>query len=194
MHKNIKYIFPLFLLIACNSKGKPISEMKEKELKEHFISQYKQVDPNTRVDSFAFVKLDTITLQRKYAALSFSYMDEWEKQNQLMKIENELLQKRIQLMRLSSNQENLLQKQTKEEATQSLDTIAVIEKRVQQAQLKMNYYDSLSKKADSVKPVGYEAICIYRISLPDWTQQLDTAYIILNKNQHIVSHGEFYQE
>ena len=191
---NIKYIVPLFFVFACNLKGAPISEAKEKELKTHFVSQYKQIDPDSRVDSFAFLKLDTITLQRKYVALSFNYMDEWEKQNQLMKIENDLLQKRIQLMRLSKDQENSLQEQTKEEAKQSLDTIAVIEKRAQKAQLKMNYYDSLSKRADSLKPIGYEAICIYRISLRDWTQQLDTAYIILNNNKNIVSHEEFYKE
>ena len=191
---NIKYIVPLFFVFACNLNGTPISEAKEKELKKHFVSQYKQIDPDSRVDSFAFLKLDTITLQRKYVALSFNYMDEWEKQNQLMKIENDLLQKRIQLMRLSKDQENSLQEQTKEEAKQSLDTIAVIEKRAQKAQLKMNYYDSLSKRADSLKPIGYEAICIYRISRPDWTQQLDTAYILLNNNKNIVSHEEFYKE
>jgi len=194
MLKNIKYIVPFLLLFACNSNGKAISEAKEKELKEHFVSQYKQIDPNSRVDSFAFVKLDTITLQKKYAAIAFNFMDEWEKQNQLMKIENDLLVKRIQLMRLSREQKDSLEEQSKEEAKQSLDTIALIEKRVQEAQTKMNYYDSLSKRADSVKPIGYEAICIYRVSLPDWTQQLDTAYIILNKNKSIVSRDEFYKE
>ena len=187
-------MIPFFLLFACNSKGKPISEAKEKELKEHFVSQYKQIDPNSRVDSFAFVKLDTITLQRKYAALAFNFMDEWEKQNQLMKIENDLLQKRIQLMRLSKDQNNSLEEQTKEEAKHSLDTIAVIEKRALAVQLKMNYYDSLSRKADSVKPIGYEAICVYRISLPDWTQQLDTAYILLNNDKSIASREQFYKE
>jgi len=194
MLKNIKYIVPFLLLFACNSNGKTISEAKERELKEHFVSQYKQIDPNSRVDSFAFVKLDTITLQKKYAAIAFNFMDEWEKQNQLMKIENDLLVKRIQLMRLSREQKDSLEEQSKEEAKQSLDTIALIEKRVQEAQTKMNYYDSLSKRADSVKPIGYEAICIYRVSLPDWTQQLDTAYIILNKNKSIVSRDEFYKE
>ena len=194
MLKNIKYIVPFLLLFACNSNGKTISEAKEKELKVRFVSQNKQIDPNSRVDSFAFVKLDTITLQKKYAAIAFNFMDEWEKQNQLMKIENDLLVKRIQLMRLSREQKDSLEEQSKEEAKQSLDTIALIEKRVQEAQTKMNYYDSLSKRADSVKPIGYEAICIYRVSLPDWTQQLDTAYIILNKNKSIVSRDEFYKE
>ena len=188
------YMAPLVFIFACNLNGAPLSEAKEQELREHFVTQYKQIDPGSRVDSFAFLKLDTITLQRKYATLSFNYMDEWEKQNQLMKIENDLLQKRIQLMRLSKDHEISLREQTKEEAKQSLDTIAVIEKRAQEAQLKMNYYDSVSKKADSLKPVGYEAICIYRISRPDWTQQLDTAYIILNNNKNIVSRNDFYKE
>ncbi len=194
MFKNIKYIIPFFLMFACHSKGKSISETKEKELKKYFVSQYKKIDPNSRVDSFAFIKLDTITLQKKYVSLAFNFMDEWEKQNQLMKIESNLLQKRIQLMRLAREEKNLLEEQSKEEAKQSLDTIAVIEKRVQEAQIKMNYYDSLSKKANAVKPIGYEAICIYRISLPDWTQQVDTAYIILNNNKNIVSRYELYKE
>ena len=194
MFKNIKYTIPLFLLFACNSIEKPISADKVQELKEHFVSQYNQLDPDSRVDSFAFVKLDTITLQKKYASLAFNFMDEWEKQNQLMKIENTLLQKRIQLMRLAREEKNSLEEQSKNEAKQSLDTIAVIEKRVQDAQIKMNYYDSLSKKADAVKSIGYEAVCIYRISLSDWTQQVDTAYIILNNYKKIVSRTEFYKE
>jgi len=191
---NVKYIVSIFLLFACNSNGRPLSQTKEIELKEHFVSQYKQIDPNSRVDSFAFVKLDTITLQKKYAALAFNFMDEWEKQNQLMKIENDLLRKRIQLMRLSKDQNNSLQEQSKEEAKQSLDTIAVIEERALAVQQKIDYYDSLSRKADSVKPIGYEAICVYRISLPDWTQQVDTAYILLNRDKSIASREQFYKE
>ena len=194
MLNNVKYIVSIFLLFACNSNGRPLSQTKEIELKEHFVSQYKQIDPNSRVDSFAFVKLDTITLQKKYAALAFNFMDEWEKQNQLMKIENDLLRKRIQLMRLSKDQNNSLQEQSKEEAKQSLDTIAVIEERALAVQQKIDYYDSLSRKADSVKPIGYEAICVYRISLPDWTQQVDTAYILLNRDKSIASREEFYKE
>jgi hypothetical protein len=188
----MKYFLPLFLFIACTQRGKPLSEAKENELKKYFVSQYKQIDASSRVDSFALVKLDTITEQKKFVSIALSFMDEWEKQNQLMKLENQLLQKRIELMQISKGKEGA--EQTKQEAKQSLDTIGAIEERIKDAQKKMAYYDSISKKADSVKPIGYEAICIYKIYRKNWTEQTDTAYIILDKNKDIVNRQTFYQE
>ena len=190
--KAMKFILPFFLLVACTSGNEPLSESKESELKNHFLEQYKMIDSTSRVDSFFVMQLDTITEQKKYASLAFDFMDELEKQNQLMEIENSLLQKRISLMQLSMGQPGA--EKTKEEAKQSLDSISAIETRVEAAQKKINYYDSLSKKADSVKPIGYEAICIYRLQKKDWTDQVDTAYILMNRNKDIVSREEFYKD
>jgi hypothetical protein len=186
----MKYFLPLFLFIACT--GKHLSEAKENELKKYFVSQYKKIDASSRVDSFALVKLDTITEQKKFVSIALSFMDEWERQNQLMKLENQLLQKRIELMQISKGKEGA--EQTKQEAKQSLDTIGAIQERIKDAQKKMAYYDSISKRADSVKPIGYEAICIYKIYRKDWTEQIDTAYIILDKNKDIVNRETFYRE
>ena len=188
----MKYLLPLFLLIACTQRGKPLSEAKEKELKKYFVAQYKQIDANSRVDSFALVKLDTITEQKKFLSMALSFMDEWQKQNQLMKLENQLLQKRIQLMQISKGKEGA--EQTRQEAKQSLDTIGAIEERIKDAQTKMAYYDSISKTADSTKPIGYEAICIYKIYRTDWTEQVDTAYIILDNKKDIINRETFYKE
>jgi hypothetical protein len=188
----MKFILPLFLFVACTSSNKPLSESKESELKNHFMEQYKMIDATSRVDSFFVLQLDTITEQKKYASLAFDFMDELEKQNQLMEIENSLLQKRISLMQLTIGQPGA--EKSKEEAKQSLDSISAIETRVEAAQKKINYYDSLSKKADSVKPIGYEAICIYRVQKQDWTDKVDTAYILMDRNKDIVSRKEFYKE
>ena len=64
----MKYLFPLFFFIACTQRGKPLSEAKENELKKYFVSRSKQIDDSSRVDSFALVKLDTITEQEKYVS------------------------------------------------------------------------------------------------------------------------------
>lgn len=188
----MKFILPLFLLVACTSRSKPLNEAKQSELKNHFVKQYKMIDGDARVDSFVVLQLDTITEQKKYASLAFDYMGEWDKQNQLREIENRLLQKRINLVQLTSGQPGA--EQTKEEARQSLDSISAIEARIEEAQKKINYYDSLSKKADSVKVIGYEAICVYRVQKKDWTHQVDTAYIQMDKNKDIVSRQEFFKE
>lgn len=188
----IKLILPLFLIIACTSPDKPLSDSKQLELRNHFVEQYKMIDATLRIDSFVVVQLDTITDQKKYASLAFDFMDELEKHNQLIEIENSLLQKRIRLMQLTSGQPD--SEKTEEEAKQSLDTISAIEARGEAVQKKINYYDSLSKKADSIKPIGYEAICIYRVQKKDWTDLIDTAYILLDRNKSIVSREEFYRE
>lgn len=80
------------------------------------------------------------------------------------------------------------------EARQSLDTINAIKNRIEAAKQKMNYYDSLSKTADSKRPIGYEAICIYRVQKKDWTDETDTAYILMDKNKNIVSREKLYYE
>jgi len=119
-------------------------------------------------------------------------MGEWQKQNELLEIENQLLQKRIGLMQLTKGQPEGAANEA--EARQSLDTITAIKSRIETVKNKMNYYDSLSKTADSKKPIGYEAICIYRIQKKDWTDQTDTAYILMDKNRNIVPRERIYSE
>ena len=188
--------FPLFYFLlflgSCSNENKPLGVGKETELKDHFVNEYKTIDASSRVDSFAVLRIDTITEQTKFASLAFDLMGEWQKQNELLDIENQLLQKRIGLMQLTKGQPDGAANE--EEARKSLDTITAIKNRIGAAQHKMNYYDSLSKTADSKKPIGYEAICIYRIQKKDWTDQTDTAYIVMDKNKNIVSREKFYNE
>ncbi len=190
-HNYLRFFLPLFF-IACNGSNSSLPDTTEAELKNHFVNQYKMIDPSSRVDSFAVLEIDTITQQSRYASLAFDFMGEWQKQNQLMELENSLLQKRIGLMQLTKDQPEA--EANKEEARQSLDTISAIESRIEEAQKKMNYYDSLSKTADALKPIGYEAICIYRIQKKDWTDQIDTAFIVMDRNKKIVTREEFYRQ
>jgi regulator of replication initiation timing len=169
-----------------------LDESKETELKNYFVEQYKMIDAASRVDSFVVLEVDTLTQQSMYATMAFNFMDEWQKQNQLLELENELLQKRIGLMRLTREQPEA--ENNRQAAKQSLDTISAIENRIAAAQEKMNYYDSLSKNADSIEPVGYEAICVYRIQKKDWTEHIDTAHITMDKNKNIVSRENFFKE
>jgi regulator of replication initiation timing len=192
MIKQIKFLVPLFFLIACNAGNSRLDESKETELKNYFVEQYKMIDATSRVDSFVVLEVDTLTQQSMYANMAFDFMGEWQKQNQLLELENELLQKRIGLMQLTREQPEA--ENNRQAAKQSLDTISAIENRIEAAQKKVNYYDSLSKNADSIKPVGYEAICVYRIQKKDWTEHTDTAHITMDKNKNIVSREDFFKE
>lgn len=191
--RSVLYIFYfLVFLSSCNNENKPLTEGKEAELKNHFLNEYKMIDATSRVDSFAVLRIDTITEQTRFASLAFDLMGEWQKQNELLEIENQLLQKRIGLLQLTKGQPEGAANEV--EARQSLDTITAIKNRIEAAKNKMNYYDSLSKTADSKRPIGYEAICIYRIQKKDWTDQTDTAYIVMDKNKNIVSREKLYYE
>jgi hypothetical protein len=189
--RNFLYLcYFLIFLSSCSSENKPLAEGKEAELKNHFLNEYKMIDGSSRVDSFAVLRIDTITEQTRLASLAFDLMGEWQKQNELLEIENQLLQKRIGLMQLTKGQPESAANEN--EARQSLDTINAIRNRIETAKSKMNYYDSLSKTADSKKAIGYEAICIYRIQKKDWTDQTDTAYIVMDKNKNIVPREKLY--
>ena len=185
-------LYFLLFFSSCSNESKPLVEGKEAELKNHFLNEYKMIDASSRVDSFAVLRIDTITDQTRYASLAFDLMGEWQKQNELLEIENQLLQKRIGLMQLTKGQPEGAANEA--EARQSLDTITAIKSRIETVKNKMNYYDSLSKTADSKKPIGYEAICIYRIQKKDWTDQTDTAYILMDKNRNIVPRERIYSE
>lgn len=191
--RNFLYLFYFLLFLSsCTNENKPLADGKEAELKDHFLNEYKMIDASSRVDSFAVLRIDTVTEQTKFASVAFDLMGEWQKQNELLDIENQLLQKRIGLMQLTRGQpENAA---NEAEARQSLDTINAIKNRIEAAKQKMNYYDSLSKTADSKRPIGYEAICIYRVQKKDWTDETDTAYILMDKNKNIVSREKLYYE
>jgi regulator of replication initiation timing len=192
MIKQIKFLVPLLFLVACKESNNRLDESRETELKNYFVEQYKMIDAASRVDSFVVLEVDTVTQQSMYATMAFDFMGEWQKQNQLLELENELLQKRIGLMQLTREQPEA--ENSRQAAKQSLDTISAIENRIAAAQKKMNYYDSLSKNAVSIKPVGYDAICLYRIQKKDWTEHIDTAHITMDKNKNIVSREDFFKE
>jgi hypothetical protein len=62
-----------------------------------------------------------------------------------------------------------------------IDTLQSIIKNIENKQL----------VADTIKPIGFQAICHFQIRFKDKSVKQDTTYILLNLNRDIIKHKDF---
>ena len=63
----VPFVIALICLMACkHEKKSPVSMSKENELKTFLAETYKTIDSTIKIDSFRFIRLDTISLKEKY--------------------------------------------------------------------------------------------------------------------------------
>ncbi len=51
--------------------------------------------------------------------------------------------------------------------------------------------DSSANMADTTKPIGFQAKCLYQVRLKDKSIKRDTAFILLNTNKDIIKREDF---
>lgn len=183
------------ILCSCqHAKVKAISDTKETELRTFFLETYKGIDSTIKIDSFRFVRLDTISLKEKYFYAAGRLSDRIEECTEEAKKNNELLQTELQLMRLYSGLSTSLYKNASDDFDKYHQKVSDAIAKGKGLIAKQDSLNKLATKSDSLNPVGYEAICLYQIRYKDQSIKKDTAYIVLNQEKNIVKREDFYGE
>ena len=196
----MKFIITSIILIifaSCNAKKAIISPQKEVEFKTFLVEKIKIIDAAAKVDTFRFVKFDTLTLKHKYVAMMQYVSDDMAKINEELKdhvdkwkFASQEVSLLYDLRSYGSNSLYEKYKQDMQDEKKAIDDFAV-----KMSQLK-NSSDSLSelaKTADSTHTLNYYAVCFYQIRAKDQTVTRDTAYILLNLDKNIIDREAYYK-
>ena len=179
-----------FFIIACKSKTQQHKEKLQNDLRTYFTANLK--DSTSTLDSFFVIKVDTISQrmllfeQSSVLNSQLGYLIDILKLN-IRKLSNSVDQ--IRLYRMLESQD-LVDIEKKDFAEQK-EKGASIKSEIDTVMSVIKGIDSTINFADTIKPIGFQAICLYQVRLKDKSIKRDTTFILLNINKDIIKKDDF---
>lgn len=184
-------LFASTIFVSCKSNHSELADSKVSEMRTFIEKTYQNIDSTMKLDSFRFVRLDTITQQEKYMEMTEGLISEVQELNETGAKLIESYKNNKRMADLINDISSSTYSYYKDEAD---DDIKKISEQRDETQQKLKALDSLqvlTAKADSVKPVGYQAVCLYQIRRADMSVKKDTCYVLLNLEKNIVKKNDF---
>lgn len=185
----MKYILVLLfwtiLIYSCKSQQEKEEETLTGDLRVFFKSNIS--DTTSTIDSFRLIKIDTITqfdVLREQSNILSNNLEELlglYKLNTLT-LSNDVSQLKLYGMLGSATLVDVQREsvnKTAEKGKAIKAEIDTLQKVTENIQLQIS-------KADTIKPIGFEAQCFYQLRLKDKSVKRDTTYIQLNQNRDII--------
>lgn len=185
------FIFAFFIVTCNQSSSKKVNE---NNLKTYLLSELKKYDSTYILQTFTFIKLDTITLQDQYYQFINGMLDKVEENHIEIKRLFEEVKSNKQMQRLSSDLSSNLYNNFKDNAE---DYLKKANELISKDTILLKDIDILGKiklTTDSIKPISYEAKCFYIIKKQDQSIQKDTAFIILDLDYNILDRKEYKKQ
>lgn len=189
----MRFIPLLLLLAACAGNSGPLPASQLNQFRTYFNTNVQKFDSTITVDSFRFVRMDTLNNKHKYLYLVNKKLEDYDKLNSEVKEYREKAENSIQMMRLANGVSSVLYQNSSEDFKRYQK--AGLEKALEAKQL-TNEADSLLKIAsnsDSSKPIGFQNVFIYQIRMKDQSIKRDTAWIYTNIDKNIMSVEDLYK-
>ena len=182
----------LLIFLACkDSKNKAPKEDKIASLKMHFEESLKMVDSTFKLDSFKVIHIDTLTQSDKLNMLNQAVEDSLKETTLRMEALMEFYKSNIKLASMVRKPSKSPVNFYKTEAEKIKKNYDLCDSAVKFLTLQSQNYDSLLKMADTLKPIGYEAICLYEVKRKDQSVIKDTTYMLMNLDKNIVRREDF---
>jgi hypothetical protein len=177
-------------MIACKSKTELQNEKLQIDLQTYFTENLE--DSTSKLDSFFLIKVDTISQQMLLFEQSSVLNSQLEYLIDIYKLNTQKLSNsvdQIRLYRMIGSQDLVdiekkdfdKQKEKGVSIKSEIDTVMAVIKRI----------DSTANLADTTKPVGFQAKCLYQVRLKDKSIKRDTTFILLNTNKDIIKRNDF---
>lgn len=190
----MKFISLIYLLtiVACvNNQPKAVKKDKVAGLKIRFEEGLKMLDSTFKVDSFKVLHIDTLTERDKLNMLNKVVEDSLQETNLRMEALMEFYKSNTKLasmVRISKKSPVNFYKTEAEKIKRNYDQY---DGRLRNWKSDSLRYDSLLKICDTIKPIGYEAICLYQVKRKDHSVIKDTTYMLMNLDKSIVRREDF---
>lgn len=182
--------FFMFHFTACKTAKEKEVDTLQSNLKTYFIAHL--ADSTSSVDSFRLIKIDTLTevelFGEQYQVLSKQLKSllglySLNTQNLSNSVSQMRLYRMIGSTGLVEIQRNDIKKITEKGGLMmaEIDTVVKI----------IDVIAQKEERADTLKPVGFEARCFYQLRNKDKSVKRDTTYVQLNVNKDIVKRKDF---
>jgi uncharacterized protein with NAD-binding domain and iron-sulfur cluster len=180
----------ILFAVSCSNKNDFQNEKLRNDLSTFFVSNLN--DSSVLLDSFYLLKIDTITEHMKLSEQFLVLSNQQKFLLELLKNKTDelsLISDKIQLYRMIGSQDlvNIEMKNVEE----NQDNFKLLNTEIDSLRKVLISVLDTQKKADTVKPVAFQAKCLYQIRNKDKSIKRDTAYIILNLNKDIVIRKDF---
>ena len=182
-------IFVLFA-VSCSNKNDIQNEKLRKDLSTFFLSNLN--DSSVVLDSFFLLKIDTITEKQK---LNEQYSIIHNQQLYILDLlkyktsEMSIMSDKVRLYSMIGSRD--LVKMEKDKFEKNNEKFNLISKEFDSLSKVLKGIVEIEKTSDSIKPVAFQAKCLYQIRNKDKSIKRDTVYIILNLNKDIVIRKDF---
>ena len=176
---------------SCNNKSVKLSEVKVNELRTHFVELLKDYDSTAKLDSFRFIRLDTITPKIIYNVLFNSITKKHEYDMKILKSDLDIYKSQVQMLRISAGLSKSLFQTYKEETDDQNKKIQTRLHNDSLLELDMKNINDLMAKADSQTLKYYQAVVLYQYKRKDMSVKKDTGYVYLNLDKNIIRVEDF---
>ncbi len=189
----MKYLFfvSLIILLTVSCKENSKNRVNVSHLKTFFIAKIKIIDSTYYVETFALIKVDTITLKNQYRGICNEMID---KRNKYIDDGEKILEKvkrDVNLENLDNGTDRALSKVLANSINEDKEDLKKLVLKDSLLKLDLNNVEALMIKSDSIKPVAYFARCYYTIRKKDFSISKDTTAIRLDLELNILDREEY---
>jgi hypothetical protein len=176
--------------VSCSNKNDIQNEKLRKDLSTFFLSNLN--DSSVLLDSFFLLKIDTVTEKQK---LNEQYSIIHNQQLYILDLlkyktsEMSIMSDKVRLYSMIGSRD--LVKMEKDKFEKNNEKFNLISKEFDSLSKVLKGIVEIEKTSDSIKPVAFQAKCLYQIRNKDKSIKRDTVYIILNLNKDIVIRKDF---
>jgi hypothetical protein len=184
------------MIMACNNEQAGIAEPKKIDAYRVWMeANTKRIDSTAVLDSFRFVRYDTVTQRQWVLTAVDNIHDDHRNVLEVMKSDVELMKSYSDIARLYRSLDQSMFVMYRDKA---LDLEKEVKDLARHRDEGAVIVDSLIKKvypvADSVTPIAFYAACFYQRRSGDQTVTRDTAYLLVNLNKDIIDRKNFFYQ
>lgn len=176
--------------ISCKNETEAQNKKLQNDLQTYFKASL--MDSTSTLDTFRLIQIDTITQRMLLLEQSSVLRNQLDYLIDFYKLSNQDLSLSVDQMQLYSmlgsrdlvkiEKNNFDKKNEKgKQIRDEIDTLMSITKVI----------DSSAIKADTTKPVGFQAKCFYQLRRTNKSVERDTTFILLNLHGDIVNRSDF---
>lgn len=194
--KLIFLVIAVITIVSCTQNGteSQLSIQKISEAKTYFSSKVKEFDSTTVIDSFKYVRLDTLVEKSKYRFVTGDLVDQMEANTQESKDLLEKYKYSIRMASLTSGLSNSLFSNYKGEADDIRGKMDELREKTMHLSALYDSAVARRSRADSTKPVGYFGVFAYQLRQKNNAVTKDTAYVVFNLDKNIVERKDFFYQ
>jgi hypothetical protein len=182
-----------FALGSCKTRDAvALSDHQIDEAKIYITSVLKKFDSTSTLDSFRYLRLDTLYEKNKYNFLADDIREQIDDDNAEMKQLLDKFKDDIRMASLSSGLSNSLYQNYKGEAEDAKDKMQELQKKTEDLSEKFDSAAARHNRADSTKPLAYYGVYYYQLRHQNRSVKTDTAYVLMNLDKNIIERETFF--